>query len=207
MTDTDMDGARIGEAEAVGVRRLIDALERLERPRIVEVGTLRWDPEFPTHHEAWAPHGRWVKVDREAGLDVDLVADAHDGEQLRRGLAGDVKAAALGGYDAYVACSVWEHLERPWRAMEAAATVVRPGGLVYVQTHQTFPLHGYPADFYRFSAEALEVQARDAGLVVVHSGYLYPCRIEPPAEVTRWNRSADVEAWLNVELLARRPIG
>lgn len=206
MTDLATDGAGIGSGEAPGAMAFVQAMAGLQRPQLIEVGTLRAEEDRPTHHTAWVPHGRWVKVDREAGPDVDLVADAHDVGQLWAARFGDARVEAQEGFDGYVACSVWEHLERPWLAMVAAAALVRRGGLVYVQTHQTFPLHGYPSDFFRFSTGALEVLAADAGLTVLHTGYLYPCRIEPPPEVTRWNRAADVEAWLNVELLARRPL-
>lgn len=193
------DPAHIGTCEALGARQLIDELAAMARPAIIEVGTLRSDPAFPTHHTAWAPHGTWTRVDREAGTDVDEVADAHD-------LAVFQRERELGyTFDAYMACSVFEHLERPWVAMQAAASVVRPGGLVYVQTHQTFPLHGYPSDYFRFSTEALRVIMEDAGLEVLHAGYLYRCTIVPPPEVTRWNTAPDVEAWLNVEALARKP--
>lgn len=191
------DGARIGEGVAAGADRLVAELAALDRPQVIEVGTLRSDPAFPTHHTEWAPHGEWTRVDREMGPDVDLVADAHT-------LAGD-RVRHRSPFDAYVACSVYEHLERPWRAMAAAAGVVRPGGWVYVQTHQTFPLHGYPSDYFRFSTEALRVIMEDAGLVVVEAGYVYPCQIVPPPEVTRWNTAPDVESWLNVEALARKP--
>lgn len=187
---------------------LISELAALPAPEVIEVGTLRSDPEFPTHHTAWAPHGRWTKVDREAGTDVDVVDDAHTlatFQHEHRSAAGPVTQWPDDRFDAYVACSVYEHLERPWLAMAAAAGVVRPGGLVYVQTHQTFPIHGYPSDFWRFTTEALRVIMDDAGLEVLHAGYLYRCTIEPPPEVTRWNRASDVESWLNVEALARKP--
>jgi SAM-dependent methyltransferase len=186
------DPARIGDpGRALAAERLVAELAALDRPRIVEIGTLRSDPAFPTHHRDWAPHGEWLGVDVADGLDVDLVDDAHTLWDVGR------------GFDAYVACSVFEHLERPWRAMVAAGRVLRPGGLVYVQTHQTFPLHGYPRDYWRFSREALAVLADDAGLETLVTSYTYPARIEPGPEVTRWNRSPDVEAWLNVEILAR----
>ncbi len=201
---TVTDGARIGEGDAPGARQLIDHLDAMDRPRVIEVGTLRSDPEFPTHHTAWAPHGTWLRTDAYPGQDVDEVVDAH---RLSEELALDHNPDAAHLFDAYVACSVFEHLRRPWLAMGEAAAVVRPGGLVYVQTHQTFPLHGYPSDYFRFSAEALAGIMEDAGLDVLHVGYLYPCRIIPPAEVTRWNTAADVEAWLNVEALGRRPGG
>lgn len=194
------DGARIGEGVAAGADRLVAELAALDRPQVIEVGTLRSDPAFPTHHTAWAPHGVWTKVDREPGTDVDVVVDAH---QIEQDLAAE--RGVWPTFDAYVACSVFEHLERPWVAMRAAAEVVRPGGWVYVQTHQTFPLHGYPSDYFRFSTEALRVIMEDAGLVVVEAGYVYPCQIVPPPEVTRWNTAPDVESWLNVEALARKP--
>lgn len=204
------DPARMGTAEPVGARTLIDALAAQDRPEVIEVGTLRSDPEFPTHHTAWAPHGMWTRVDAYPGKDVDVVDDAHTLATFRRPGPSAFQGAIRTDYlpevfDAYVACSVWEHLARPWVAMNTAAAVVRPGGLVYVQTHQTFPLHGYPNDYFRFSREALEVLMVDAGLEVVHTGYVYRCQVVPPPEVTRWNTAPDVEAWLNVEALGRRP--
>jgi SAM-dependent methyltransferase len=200
---TATDGARIGEGDAPGAMRLIDELGQLDNPDVIEVGTLRSDPDFPTHHTVWATHGNWTRVDAYPGQDVDVVADAHT---LDRGPLTRVLAGWMAHFDAYVACSVFEHLRRPWVAMEAAARVVRPGGLVYVQTHQTFPLHGYPSDYFRFSKEALAGIMEDAGLQVLHAGYLYRCQIVPPPEVTRWNTAPDVEAWLNVEALARKPL-
>lgn len=196
---TSTDGARIGSGEAQGARQLIDWLGQLDNPDVVEVGTLRQEPDFPTHHTEWALHGSWLRADAYPGQDVDRVVDAHDLDELTF-LSGGRR-----WFDAYVACSVFEHLRRPWVAMQAAADVVRPGGLVYVQTHQTFPLHGYPSDYFRFSKEALAGIMEDAGLEIVHAGYLYRCTIVPPPEVTRWNTSRDVEAWLNVEALGRNP--
>lgn len=200
------DPAGIGAGTADGAQRLVDFLAAIERPQVVEMGTLRAEADRPTHHTAWAPHGDWVRVDREEGPDVDRVDDAHTLATFRAsepGPLGSVHEWYPAEYDAYVACSVWEHLERPWQAMVTAASVVRPGGLVYVQTHQTFPIHGYPEDFYRFSDKAMAVMMRDADLEVLHTAYTYPCQIVPPAEVTRWNPAAP--AYLNVEALGRRP--
>lgn len=207
---TATDGARIGTTDAPGAAMLISELAALPRPVVIEVGTLRSDPDFPTHHTSWAPHGAWTRVDREAGTDVDRVDDAHTLATFQvtsTGPLGIVNSLPPASYDAYVSCSVFEHLERPWVAMHAAAGMVRPGGLVYVQTHQTFPLHGYPSDFFRFSKEALAVLMDDAGLDVLHAGYMYRCQIIPPAEVTRWNTAPDVESWLNVEALGRKREG
>lgn len=160
--------------------------------RVLELGTLRSDPTFPTHHQAWAPEAHYVKADVEAGLDVDVVVDAHN-----------LQVFPDGDFDAVVAVAIWEHLARPWIATNEAARVLAPGGVLYVSTHHTFPLHGYPNDYWRFSTEALAVLFADAGLEVIDVGYQYPAKIVPPAEVTRWN--PDAEAWLNVSGLARKP--
>lgn len=197
-----------GEAsfcERVFVHHLAGHADRNEGmpPHVLELGTRRWDPDFPTHHEMWAPPGaRWTKADAMAGTDVDEVADAHD---LEATFGSPERAGPWRGFDAYVAVSVYEHLERPWVAAQSAAAVLASGAWVYVATHQTFPLHGYPRDYFRFSREALAVIFADAGFVDIQTGYRYRCTIEPPPEVTRWNRAPDVEAWLNVELAARLP--
>lgn len=191
------DAERLFLDALVGLR---DLTEDGYSPTILELGTRRSDPDFPTHHREWLPDGRWTMADMAAGQDVDVVADAHD-------LEATFGSAGYGfeGFDAAIAVSVFEHLERPWMAAASMASVLRPGGLVYVATHQTFPLHGYPSDFFRFSREALALIFEDAGFVVGATSYAYRCVIEPPPEVTRWNRAPDVEAWLNVDLVAKLP--
>jgi SAM-dependent methyltransferase len=174
----------------------LDRVGSLTDPEALELGTLRSDPTFPTHHETWVPNASaFVMADVEAGQDVDLVVDAHE-------LVAKVGPES---FDIIIAVAILEHLQRPWLAVAEMAEVLRPGGVVYLDTHQTFPLHGYPNDFFRFSTDALRTLAEDAGLEVLGAGYMYPCRIEPPAEVTRWNRAPDVQAYLNVNLAAVKP--
>jgi SAM-dependent methyltransferase len=189
-----IEGSALGTGTAQGAEARFRQELELQHPdpRVLELGTLRWEANRPTHHAAWRPDAEWVKSDIEAGTDVDLVADAHD--------LDTVMSASV---DAYVAISVYEHLQRPWIAAKTAARVLRRGGLLLVITHQTFPIHGYPHDYFRFSDAALAGIFADAGLEVVEAGYQYPCRIEPPGEVTRWNNAA--ESWLNVGVFARKP--
>lgn len=163
----------------------VKLIGRLQHPAILELGTKRWEAA-PTHHLEWAPHGStYVMSDIEEGVDVDVVADAHD-----------LAAFPDDAFDAVIAVSVWEHLARPWIAAQQVARVLKPGGIAYIATHQSFPLHGYPSDYFRFSTEALWVLFGDAGLDMLVSGYAYPCTITPPVEVTRWN--PDAWSFLNV---------
>jgi SAM-dependent methyltransferase len=176
-------------------QRFIGHLHEMAQTRdvkVLELGTLRWESDRPTHHAEWLPaNAEHVMSDVAAGQDVDVVADAHDLEPFK-----------TAWFDAVIAVSVWEHLSRPWIAAEALSRVLKPGGIAYIATHQTFPIHGYPSDFFRFSDKAMEVLFGPPHFAECQAGYAYPCRIMPPPEVTRWNNAA--EAYLNVECFSRR---
>ena len=52
------------------------------------------------------------------------------------------------------------------------------GGLIYVQTHQSFPLHAYPNDYFRFSRDALaSLFGTEMGFEVVATNYDFPVRL------------------------------
>ena len=130
---------------------------------VLEVGTRQSVAGVSTHHRAMVPlvpRAGYVMADVEAGADVDCVADLH-------ALPDDWS----GRFDAVLAIAVFEHLERPWLAATEIARILKPGGRCYVATHQTFPLHGYPSDFFRFSREALALLFADAGLAVLDVAY------------------------------------
>ena len=118
---------------------------------VIEFGTSRWDASKPTHHKeifvlnaGAAELERYIMADITPGLDVDLVCDLHKPpEEL------------YGRFDCFLAASVWEHLKKPWVCAERVWDLLRPGGIFLVTTHQTFPIHGYPHDYFRFTKEAL----------------------------------------------------
>ena len=166
-------------------------LSSIEYPRILELGTLRWGDES-THHRHWVNDAEWILSDVEPGIDVDIVADAHD-----------LAPFADNSFDALVAISVWEHLARPWEACVAVNRVLRPGGHALIVTHHTFPVHGYPSDYFRFTDEGLKSLVRWGGLEPIVANYDYPATIVPPREVEVWNTAAP--AYLNVGILARKP--
>jgi SAM-dependent methyltransferase len=140
---------------------------------------------------------RYVMTDIVGGADVDVVADVH---HLPQHWSGRFSAA--------IAVAVFEHLQRPWIAARELARVLRPGGLCYIATHHTFPLHGYPEDFYRFSKEGLRLIFEDVGLIVIAVGYEHRCKIiapsaiVPPEGIEAWNES--FPSYLNVHLVGRK---
>lgn len=160
-------------------------------PYCIEVGTRRWDETRPTAHRDWFDGCTYRGVDMEAGTDVDVVDDCHT-------LAKFDDATV----DAFLAVSVFEHLARPWDAAEAIARVVAPGGVAYIDTHQSFPVHGYPHDYFRFSLDALHVLFPDEGWQWLAGKYHEKALICPTGLVEPWNDGH--EAWLNVGCVLKR---
>jgi SAM-dependent methyltransferase len=159
--------------------------------RVLELGTMRWQADRPTHHAEWlSVDVDHVKVDFLDGPDVDVVADAHN--------LVDVFGEAV--FDAAIAVSVWEHLRLPWVATQQLRQVLRPGAQALVVTHMAFPEHGYPDDYTRWTRHGLAAMFAWAGFDEVRAEHAFPCVIHPPPEVTRWNR--DAPAWLNVAIVA-----
>jgi SAM-dependent methyltransferase len=65
-----------------------------------------------------------------------------------------------------VSQEVLEHLREPQLALAELARVVRPGGLLYLQTPFIIGYHAAPADYWRFTNEGLAAMLQRAGLVV-----------------------------------------
>ncbi len=86
----------------------------------------------------------YVGVDILPGPNVDVVADAHD---LRRHLEP-------GSCDAVFSFSTFEHLAMPWRVALELNAVMADGALLLITSHQTYPLHDEPWDYWRFSSHA-----------------------------------------------------
>ena len=86
----------------------------------------------------------YVGMDIVAGDNVDIVGDAHALSDL----------FLPGSFDAAFSMSVFEHLLMPWKVAIEINHVLKPDGLVMISTHQTFPLHEIPWDFWRFSDQS-----------------------------------------------------
>lgn len=166
------------------------AMQEHLAPIVLATGTKRWEGSPVEDHSVHAPHGRWLGTDIDPGEGVDIAVDLCDLGLAGRRFHGIFSPATL------------EHVSRPWLAMNALAKALLPHGHLYLQTHQTFPLHGYPHDYFRFSTEALRLMAVDAGFrpESIITCYEYPCTIVQPPEITRWNTAAP--SHLNVCIFA-----
>lgn len=148
-------------------RRFQKEVRKLADPRILEVGSRARSGNI---YREWLPVGAtYVGCDILPGDNVDVVGDAHNLSSL----------VPVDHFDAIFSQSTMEHLAMPWIVAAEMNRVLRPGGVVYVASHQCWPVHEAPWDFYRFSEyswatlfnrysgfEIVEVAAGERGKVV-----------------------------------------
>jgi hypothetical protein len=84
----------------------------------------------------------YTGFDIKDGDNVDIVGDAH----LLSSMFENKQ------FDFVYSVSVFEHLFWPWKVALELNAVLKTGGLVLTQSHQTWPRHDAPWDFFRFSA-------------------------------------------------------
>ncbi len=158
-----------GEPSSDLEHRFIARCAQLTSPSVLELGTLQSVPGRSTLHRDWVPHAsEFLGIDIEDGPDVDIVADLHR--------LTDVTGSER--FDVILSASTFEHLKYPTLAAHELMKSLRVGGLLFVQTHQSFPLHGYPNDYFRFSQDALaSLFGTSMGFEVIATNYDFPVRL------------------------------
>lgn len=158
--------ARAGDAFHSSWPEFLEKIAPLESGAILELGSRA--RSAVVRREQVPPQLRYVGLDILPGPNVDIVGDAHE----MAGLLG------RGRFDAAFSFSVFEHLAMPWKVALELNQVLVPGGLVYVSTHQTWPLHDEPWDFWRFSEHSWQALFNAAtGFEIVQTFRGDPARI------------------------------
>ena len=104
-------------------------------PAIVDVGC-----GSKPFRAAFPAESRYLGLDLDPGSSADLLHD------LERPLP--VPDASAHGV---VLSEVLEHVREPYALLAEVARVLVPGGLAFVSTPFSFPVHGRPDDFHRFT--------------------------------------------------------
>ncbi len=94
------------------------------------------------------PGRQYVGCDLRAGPGVDQVLDLHR-IALADGTAGTV-----------LLLDTLEHVEFFWLAVEEVRRILKPGGLLVLSSVMDFPIHDYPADYWRFTPEGFRALLR-----------------------------------------------
>ncbi len=130
----------------------------------------------------YEPECRYLGNDIHPGPGIDVVGDVHT-------LTASVAAGSL---DGVFSVAVLEHLVAPWLAAAEINRALKMGGETMHVTHQTWPVHETPNDFFRMSDQALRsLFGAATGFEVVECGMAFPVAIVPPPHM----RHSD---WLNV---------
>ena len=129
------------------VRVLVETLS-LPQP-IVEIGALQvaGQPYSADLRPLCAAAGYtdYIGCDVRPGLGVDRIEDVH---QLS--FAADTIGTVL-------MLETLEHVKNPLQAMAEVWRVLQPGGLVVISSCMDFPVHEYPADYWRFAPQGFDL--------------------------------------------------
>lgn len=123
-----------------------------------------------TNADAWwiinrdLAKGQWTGIDMQEGHGVDQVVDIHS-----------PPAEWTGRFSGVLCSEVLEHVARPWLALPKLREIIQPGGWMVVTTLTSFPIHGFPDDFYRYTPSGLKLLLEDAGfknVVTENAGHI-----------------------------------
>lgn len=117
-------------------------------------------------------HLEYVGLDILDGENVDVVGDAHE---LSRIFPPE-------SFNAVFATSVFEHLMMPWKVVIELNRVLKQEGLVMLTSHQTWPMHDVPWDYWRFSDQGWHALFNAAtGFEILETALGERCSIVPHA--------------------------
>ena len=166
-------------------------------PRVLEIGTKRSIKDRSTMHKDWITHAKeYLGCDVENGIDVDIVCDVH---KLSETLGVE-------SFDVIITCSGFEHFKYPHLAAHEIMKVLNINGLVFIQTHQSFPIHAYPYDYFRFSKQALEgLFGAKMGVEIIESSYEFPCSVVSSADKFGALHEAYLNSCIVVKKISKTP--
>ncbi len=110
-------------------------------------------------------NAEYVGFDLYAGVNVDVVGDAHKLSQY----FGNQR------FDIIYSSATFEHFAMPWVVATEISKLLNVGGLVFVETHMSFSSHERPLHFFQFSDMALRVLFSPAlGFECIEAGVSNP---------------------------------
>ena len=132
--------------------------------KILEIGSREVTGKFNYREEL--SRAEYVGFDYYSGRNVDIVGDAH---RLSSYFDGESR------FDLVFSSACFEHFAMPWVVAVEIAKVLKPGGIVFIETHFSFSSHERPWHFFQFSDMALRVLFSEAsGFECIEAGMSNP---------------------------------
>jgi Methyltransferase domain len=148
-------------------KRFVDTMHSRHGGVVLEIGSRN---RSGMTRRDWAGTMEYTGFDVAPGDNVDVVGDAHV-------LSGYFPAES---FDGVFTISTFEHLAMPWKVAVEINRVMKTGALLFVQSHQTWPLHEEPFDFWRFSSHAWQALFNaQTGFQVLDTAMGEPASIVP----------------------------
>lgn len=142
------------------IRGFIEAHANKLGDDVLEVGSRMTNPRAWWIVNRDLAKGAWLGIDMQPGDGVDMVADIHN-----------LPKEWEGRFTGLLCSEVLEHVREPWVALKELHRVMAPGSTIIVTTLFAFPEHGFPDDYYRYSASGLKFLLEQAGFKDVQTQY------------------------------------
>ena len=139
-----------------------EELRKHSNPKVLEIGSRARSGVI---RKAKFEGTNYTGVDVLQGPNVDIVCDAHE-------LSNHVSSK----YDFVYSVSVFEHLLMPWKVVVELAKCMNNGGFVFTQTHNAWPIHDAPWDYWRYTTDSFaSIFNKYTGFEIVNTSYRCPC--------------------------------
>lgn len=175
-------------------RTMLDEVNA-KRLAVAEVGSRNVSPGAQSKRALFPQASRYIGVDVHPAPNVDVTGDAH----FLHELLGEASV------DAVFSIAVMEHLAYPWLFAAAVNRTLTEGGLTFHATHQTWPTHEQPNDFWRFSENSMRVLfGPEMGFETLYAGLHNPAFIYPELRNSSYGDVPFSPGYCGVFVLARK---